>query len=196
MRSTCALVGLALIVAACATDDEDTGDAPTAATTVEDEMSDDTPSDDPSADEETTPPESDAAGVSEPEDTLVLVPRSSAKVILSTTAGEPIGGDESLFEGQFEPGLDPFVELATADLAVRLDAAEDDIVAISATLVTWPDSSIGCPLPGIEYLQVLQDGSLIELGHDSKVYRYHTGGERITPFLCDQPFAQPPVSSG
>ena len=121
-------------------------------------------------------------------------PKSSPAVVPPTTAADPVGGTESLFPGQFEPGLDPFVELAVADLAQRLGVTEASIVPVSSSLVIWPDTSMGCPLPGMQYAQVLQDGSLIELESAGLVYRYHTGGDRVTPFLCDQPLATPPVT--
>lgn len=200
MRHSSALIALAVIAAACAADDGTSDGDVTGATTTqvrEEEMPDaSTPDESSGGSTEDTaeePPTAAADEVDRPEDTLVLNPTTTARSAPSTTAGKPIGGDESLFAGQFDPGLDPFVKIAVADLAVRLGVAEEEIAALSATLVTWSDSSMGCPLPDMEYLQVLQDGSLIELGYGSKVYRYHTGGDRITPFLCDQPLASPPA---
>lgn len=203
MRDGCALLGLALIASACAADDGTSGSDVRDATTThvqEDEMSDDSRPDDTAVDstEDTSdePPPTSDDDADLPEGTLVLDPTTTARPTPSATAGQPIGGTESLFAGQFDPGLDPFVEIATTDLAARLGVGDEEITAVSATLVTWPDSSMGCPLPGMEYLQVPQDGSLIELGHGSNVYRYHTGGDRVTPFLCDQPLASPPAGGG
>ena len=140
---------------------------------------------------------SDSAGTEGDDDhaggTLELNPPKTTTP--TTTAGEPVGGDESLYAGQIDPGLAPFVAAAVADLATRLGVNTDAITTISATLVTWSDSSMGCPAPGMEYAQVLEDGSLIELGYEGKVYRYHSGGER-TPFLCDPSRAAPPVKGG
>ena len=113
----------------------------------------------------------------------------------STTAGDPVGSNEPLYPGQIDTGLNPFIDIAIADLAERLGADPKQISTVSAVLVTWPDGSLGCPSPGMEYAQALQDGSIIELSYASKVYRYHSGGNR-TPFLCDQPLAAPPVTGG
>lgn len=139
----------------------------------------------------TTPPTVAVPEQTEP--TLGLLP---AKTTVPSPAsdGPPAGSDTSIFPGRIDVGLDPFVELARDDLAARLGVAADEIEVISAVLVTWPDSSLGCPEPGMSYLQALEDGTLIELGHDGRVHRYHSGGNRA-PFLCDRPLANPPVPS-
>ena len=101
--------------------------------------------------------------------------------------------------GDIDEGLRPFIDQATEDLAARLAIDPADIEALSAVLVTWPDSSLGCPQPGMQYAQVLTDGSIIELGvgegDDMVVYRYHTGGSS-GPFLCDQPLDRKPAAGG
>jgi hypothetical protein len=63
----------------------------------------------------------------------------------------------------------------------------------SAVLVSWPDSSLGCPQPGMQYAQVATDGSLITLSAAGKTYRYHSGGSR-TPFLCEASSKTPPAT--
>ncbi|PSL06647.1 TetR family transcriptional regulator [Haloactinopolyspora alba] len=80
---------------------------------------------------------------------------------------------------------------AVADLAGRLgvDAAAITVAAVQE--VTWRDSSLGCPKPGMAYQQMLVDGHRIVLEHAGHRYEYHAGGRR-GPFLCDDP--QPPAS--
>jgi hypothetical protein len=185
MRPACAVFALLLVVNACGSDADEsvTEDAtiePTEETAMPDENSPE------------EPPTSEQDGR---EPTLELNPPKTSGPVAPTTAGTPIGGEERLFPGQIEPGLSPFIDFAIADLAMRLDVDQSEIETISATLVTWSDAGMGCPLPGMEYAQVLQDGSLIELGHGAKIYRYHSGGDR-TPFLCDQPLAAPPFTGG
>lgn len=203
MKKRTLLAGLMLLVAACG----DTGV----------EVADELPTSEPSAREDTTvptesiPPTDDGAGGTTqpgedsgeaqapeaneaPPTTLELAP-ATTKVPTASSDGPPAGSGTALYEGQIDPGLQPFIEVAIADLAPRLDASESDIVALSAVLVTWSDSSMGCPQPGMEYAQLLQDGSVIELGYNGRVYRYHTGGQR-NPFLCDQPLTIPPVPGG
>lgn len=107
--------------------------------------------------------------------------------------GKPEGSDTTVIEpGNIDSSLQPFVDMAIADLAGRLGISESEVTALSATLVVWPDTSLGCPQPDMVYAQVPQDGSLIELGAAGKVFRYHTGGNQYTPFLCDQPLAERP----
>jgi hypothetical protein len=87
-------------------------------------------------------------------------------------------------------GLQRFVDLAVADLAQRLDVGTDQIEVIEVQEVVWPDAGLGCPQPGMRYRQVPQDGLLIRLGVEERVYDYHSGGGR-DPFLCEQTFKAP-----
>jgi hypothetical protein len=84
-----------------------------------------------------------------------------------------------------DPSLQPLVDQAVADLAVRLSIDASTIETISASSVTWPDGSLGCPQPGMNYTQVLVDGTKIELAVDGTAYSYHSGGSR-SPFLCQK----------
>ncbi len=88
--------------------------------------------------------------------------------------------------GIVQPGLDPLIAKAKADLADRLGISADDIETVSAEAVVWPDGSLGCPQPGMEYTQVLVDGAKIVLYAQGKTWEYHSGGTR-DPFLCSTP---------
>ena len=81
------------------------------------------------------------------------------------------------------PSLRGLVDQAVADLSARLNIDRASIAAISAKAVEWPDRSMGCPQPGMGYLQVPVDGAVIELSVGSTTYRYHSGGS-VAPFLC------------
>ena len=94
---------------------------------------------------------------------------------------------------QIDPGLKPYTDLAVADLAQRLAIDPSAITVESATLVEWPDSSLGCPQPGMQYAQVQTDGSQFVLSAGGRQYRYHAGGSR-QPFLCEATLKQPPTS--
>jgi hypothetical protein len=82
--------------------------------------------------------------------------------------------------------LSGLVQTAVADLSGRLGVSAADIAVVSATLVRWPDRSLGCPQPGMVYPQVSVDGARIELTTGGAVYAYHQGGSR-GPFLCAEP---------
>ena len=78
----------------------------------------------------------------------------------------------------------PEVAQARHDLATRLTITEAKIEVIEAKAIVWPDSSLGCPQPGMMYAQVLQDGLLIVLRAHQQLYEYHSGDGR-PPFLCE-----------
>lgn len=82
------------------------------------------------------------------------------------------------------PALEPWLADARADLADHLGIDPEHIVVTLAALVTWPDSSCGCPQPGMRYLQVTTDGAYAELVAGGATYAYHAGGRRPL-FRCD-----------
>ena len=84
------------------------------------------------------------------------------------------------------PGLQKLVDLAVADLAQRLSIAADQIDVIEVKAIVWPDGGLGCPEPGVAYIQVQQEGLLIRFRAGERLYNYHSGGGR-PPFLCEQP---------
>lgn len=77
------------------------------------------------------------------------------------------------------------IELARQDLAERLGIDLEQIEVRSAEAVTWPNTSLGCPKPGMMYAEVLVEGYLIELVVDGKSYEYHADQERVV--LCQVP---------
>lgn len=85
-----------------------------------------------------------------------------------------------------DPALQKLVDQAKADLAARLGLKPEQIALLELAAVVWPDSSLGCPQPGMAYTQVLQDGLRIRLGVGQSVYQYHTGAGR-GPFFCQSP---------
>lgn len=89
-------------------------------------------------------------------------------------------------------GLKRLADLARADLQQRTGTATDLMTVVKADFVTWRDSSVGCPEPGNQYMQVLTPGARIHLQVDGKVYRYHSGGNKA-PFLCESPSGVEPL---
>lgn len=86
--------------------------------------------------------------------------------------------------GVYDGSLEPLVQQAMADLKTRLGVDQSDMSVHSAAAKTWPDSSAGCPQPGMAYLQVLTEGTEIVLMVDGTTYRYTTGGGSA-PTLCE-----------
>jgi len=113
---------------------------------------------------------------------------SLALVGFGQVPGDP--GDEAQVPAEMviDPALQPLIDLAQQDLAMRLGISSADIEALDARAVVWPDGALGCPAPGMAYIQILQDGALIRLRVGDMTYEYHSGGTR-PPFLCEQPVA-------
>jgi hypothetical protein len=86
--------------------------------------------------------------------------------------------------------LQKLVDQAKADLAERLSIHIDAINLIEARRVTWPDGSLGCPQPGMQYPQVLTPGYLVLLEANGIQFEYHTSESNI--FYCKNP--RPPIS--
>jgi hypothetical protein len=71
-------------------------------------------------------------------------------------------------------GLENLIEQAKQDLAQRLTIPTSQITLVEATAVEWSDSSLGCPQPGMEYLQVITPGYRILLEAGGTQYEYHS----------------------
>ena len=86
--------------------------------------------------------------------------------------------------------LDILVEKVKEDLAKRLSIATSQIKLVEATEVEWSDSSLGCPEPGMEYLQVITPGYRIVLEVNGTPYEYHSNREGYFIY-CEE--TNPPV---
>lgn len=147
-------------------------------------------------------PEADSATVAAPESAINSTPeteqpQTADPIIVDFGALEREGGnDDTNSEGEGENGMeapapgvrDPGAQLLKAAqqaLAGRLSASVDAITVESVEEVTWPDSALGCPEPGMMYLQVLTPGYRIVLSAKGTEYVYHTDrSERIV--LCGE----------
>ena len=76
-------------------------------------------------------------------------------------------------------------KLAITTLSKQLSIDPADISVIHVSIMDWPDSSLGCPKPGNQYLQVITRGSLVLLRADMKAYRVHIGNNRA--IICNKP---------
>ena len=87
-------------------------------------------------------------------------------------------------------------DLAKNDLAERLGISEGQIEVVDVTKTTWPDTSLGCPMLGVPYIQVVTEGYRILLDANGTTHEYHTDtGEQV--ILCENPeFPIFPVTQG
>jgi hypothetical protein len=113
---------------------------------------------------------------------------------LAVAAGGP-KAEEAGGPGGREGGVSPdpqdtagqkLVTQAKEDLARQLSVPLSAISLLKFKEVVWPDSSLGCPRPGLVYTQVLQPGFLIRLSARGRSYEFHAGA-RGAPFLCSEP---------
>ena len=75
-------------------------------------------------------------------------------------------------------------QVASSRLADLKQVDISEITVVSTEAVTWPDSSLGCPKPGMMYLQVLTPGYIVMLALDGVNYEYHTDS-RVAAVLCE-----------
>jgi len=88
-----------------------------------------------------------------------------------------------------------YIQAAIQDLMTQFNLSRDMIKIQSIEPVEWPDSSLGCPLPGINYTQTNTQGYLVTLEALDITYTYHTDtGTKVIlcsdagfPFLPDIP---------
>jgi hypothetical protein len=78
------------------------------------------------------------------------------------------------------PPTNSAVQLAEQDLANRLGVPVSDISVVSVNSVSWPDSSLGLPQPGMAYSQMVTPGYNIQLQVNNQTYDYHSdSGTRV-----------------
>jgi hypothetical protein len=121
---------------------------------------------------------------------LVHVAGAQVRMCFSFRAAEqPAGGSSMTHKPHPEPA-DPasraMVERARADLQRRMSIPAEEIALVEFKAVVWPDSSLGCPRPGMVYTQVQRDGVLIRFEAQGRLFEYH-GGSGREPFLCENP---------
>lgn len=92
----------------------------------------------------------------------------------------PIPTVSLLLEKKRTPAiLANLISLAKADLVKKIGVKESLIKVSSSLDKDWPDTSLGCPKPGMVYAQVITPGYLITLEAKAKKYFYHTDLEKV-----------------
>jgi hypothetical protein len=106
----------------------------------------------------------------------------------SSASPQPTGGSTdpaaSTPPGSTTPGEVPaaILEAILADASQRTGVPVEDLIIRDARLVTWPDGALGCPQPGMVYIQVLVDGYQVVVVADMAVLDYRGGGDSFR--LC------------
>ena len=80
----------------------------------------------------------------------------------------------------------PLVDRARQALAQELGIGVDEVTMRGVEAVEWRNSGLGCPKPGMNYLQVITPGYRISLEAQGKSYEYHSDqSSRVV--RCDLP---------
>ncbi|MEJ2523668.1 MAG: hypothetical protein P8080_12475 [Gammaproteobacteria bacterium] len=85
---------------------------------------------------------------------------------------------------ELDPEQRALAQLAIATLAEDLGVSAERIRVDTIRPVQWRDSSLGCPQPGQQYLQVVTPGHRISLRMDGQLYTVHEAGGKA--FVCRQ----------
>jgi hypothetical protein len=100
----------------------------------------------------------------------------------------PVGADGTAVPAGMGVAIPPAAEAAVAaakaNLADSLSVAGEEILVTSIEAVEWSDSSLGCPRPGMMYLQVITPGFRVILQAQGQAYEYHTD-QRRNAVPCD-----------
>jgi hypothetical protein len=94
--------------------------------------------------------------------------------------GTPVASNPSV---DIPPGADTVVHLVIANAAERAGVDASQVTVVSIEAVTWPDGSLGCPQPGMMYIQMIIPGYRIVVDVAGAQQEYHTGSSQ-TIVLC------------
>ena len=175
------LMTLVLFLGACTSGPA--GFEPTAPALEERERPTEEPADPPGPDGDTARPEEEGEQMNEhetdetPEAAPVEGAVSPVEVDLSQITPRPPEEDNEPSEAP-EPGVpDPaqrLVRQAQENLSERLNLDVSQIDVVTVESVQWNDSALGCPQPGMMYLQAITPGYRITLEAEGERYTYHT----------------------
>ena len=92
------------------------------------------------------------------------------------------------------PTLESITESVLDDAARRTGIARANLKIESAIAVTWPDGSLGCPQPGMNYTMALVPGYRINVRAGDQLLDYHAS-RRGYFVLCPAGRSAEPIDS-
>lgn len=119
---------------------------------------------------------------------LLLTP-SPTRSIMALLRATPSPTDitktpSTTIPGAPSPSGKPVEEAAREALVHWLEVSSEEVEVVEVEEVEWPDTSLGCPQPGMVYAQVITPGWRVVLRVNDEAYEYHSGaGHEV---LCDQ----------
>lgn len=126
-----------------------------------------------------------------PSETPVELPRPGD--LITPTAESSTNSNNSQSSDVIDPVAADLVGLAQRRLAQDLNLPTRRIQVVEVTSHIWTDTSLGCPLPGENYAQVIVDGYRIVLSAGDQEYLFHTDFDRVV--ACDAKNEQLPEAT-
>ena len=119
--------------------------------------------------------------------TVVLPADSSLFQFLQTPSGN--GAESDRRTASVTPsnaGFDVALELLAANyLAGKLGIGANELTLVRSNATEWPDSSLGCPKPGMMYAQAVTPGYEITFEHQGSDYAVHSNGDASVMAACE-----------
>jgi hypothetical protein len=112
-------------------------------------------------------------------------------VIAGCVGAQPGSDEENPVSGQNEnrpavtdnPATPALEEFALRITSEHLSVPVGELEIVSLEPIDWRDSSLGCPQPGRDYMQVITPGHLALVRQASAIYRVHMADGR--GFICE-----------
>ncbi len=102
--------------------------------------------------------------------------------IVAPTNTVPITDGENDTDASAFPHGDEAIAIVSQETGIP----PEELTVVTQEEVTWRDSSLGCPQPGFNYLQVLTPGIRILVEGNNQTFHVHgDGANRL--FLCENP---------
>lgn len=119
--------------------------------------------------------------------TVVLPADSSLFQFLQTPSGN---GDMNDAQASARPsapsGFEVALELLAANyLAGKLGVGANELTLVRSNAAEWPDSSLGCPKPGMMYAQAITPGYEITFEHQGSNYAVHSNSDASNMTSCE-----------
>ena len=121
-------------------------------------------------------------------DTQVITQTSAAPAVVDLSKVTPSAVEEGAQDVKPAPGVPDaatqIVQQMLLDLSEKQGVDISQIEVASVEAMTWPDGGLGCPQPGMMYVQVLIDGYKVVLKAKGQEFDYHSGGPHFV--LCEK----------
>lgn len=111
-------------------------------------------------------------------------PTPGSKVTSTPTPSPGLPAVATLSAAEVQGLYHSGIRSALADLRQRVGEELEQVQIARAEQVTWSDSSLDCPEPGIGYLQVLTEGIWLVLSYQEQVFDYRVTDDHGA--LCTQ----------